>query len=93
MQHGGKFIDLKNFFMMCYIFDDELLRVMAKVSENEGGGGSHWGPVTHFFEKRKIWPFLKRKCLFLDYKMYSILDRYVRQRLLVIWKRKIGHES
>jgi ribosomal protein S18 len=50
-------------------------------------------PVTHFFEKRKIWPFLKRKCLFLDYKMYSILDKYVRQRLLVIWKRKIGHKS
>jgi hypothetical protein len=48
MQHGGKFIDLKNFFMMCYIFDDELLRVMAKGRENEGGG-THCGPVTLLF--------------------------------------------
>jgi hypothetical protein len=43
MQHGGKFIDLKNLFMMCYIFDDELLRVMAKGCENEGGGGKGAG--------------------------------------------------
>ena len=84
MQHGGKFIDLKNFFIMCYIFYDELLRIMSKGRVNWGGGT---------FLKRKIWPFLKRKCPFLDYKMYSILDKYVRQRLVVIWKHKIGHES
>ena len=83
MQHGGKFIDLKNFFDV--LFDDELLLIMA--NGREGGGG------LHFFEKRKIWPFLKQMCPFLDYKMYSILDKYVGQRLLVIWKHKIGHES
>jgi hypothetical protein len=51
MQHGGKFIDLKNFFMMCYIVDDELLRIMDKGRENEGGGGGGGttGPVAPIF--------------------------------------------
>ena len=49
MQHGGKFIDLKNFFMMCYIVDYELLRIMDKGRENGGGGPLDRWP--HFFEK------------------------------------------
>jgi hypothetical protein len=57
MQHGGKFIDLKNFFMMCYIVDDELLRIMDKGRENGGEGGGPLDRWPHFFENTKMWLF------------------------------------
>jgi hypothetical protein len=55
MQHGGKFIDLKNFFMMCYISDDELLRIMTKGRVNEpGGGGGVWVGDPTFLKREKF---------------------------------------
>ena len=63
MQHGGKFIDLKNFFMMCYIVDDELLRIMEKGRENGGGGPLGTGGPTFLkiqkcgFFQTKVQPF------------------------------------
>jgi hypothetical protein len=55
---------------------------MAKGRENEGGGGGGpWGPVTPLFWNEKNLLFFQTKVpSFLDYKMYSILDKYVRQR-------------
>jgi hypothetical protein len=67
MQHGSKFIDLKNFFMMCYIFDDELLRIMAKGRVNGGGGGGAKGAGDPTFWKIEKFGFFSNEsaCPFL----------------------------